>query len=551
MNYPSAAGMLTESNISPFATSLNLVKSEIFTSLDQAMAYLESYSESDGFDSFRSFLEEIQQVRGTFKILDFRVGERLCEELSETGRIVHGQDATATLGVFTQTLVFLKQYIDFVVQGGVIASSLLIPGINLVRRERGAKPLPEAYFFLVNLRPKLSQPPQESHLKHIPYRRARQLYQLGLLGLMRNTSREGALQVMLRALLCLEKSSRGKASWPLWQAAAGALESLTQESFDLLPQRLALLGALDRQIKKIQDTEGESLNEKVSDWLLKELLYIVALADADTPLIEQIQLEYQIGVGIKEVQLASARRTLAGPDSDALSSLSRALQEELQGAKDLIGLLEGADNSPENFKDLLQSLLRLADILQIANLNTVEERARRLLQALRAAGLDSMHHHIADVADSIITIEQEVRGMAKGPHLYSSQVDSVSLDEARIAILSESMSVVTLIKRAIASYAEGDGDKLHVKNISKSLHDMSGAMIFLGNDELVSLLGQLEQFVTDGILASPEKPDEQKLEAFADAVTAIEYYLDSMSGKSTGASDALKLAHESTRILNT
>ena len=39
----------------------------------------------------RAFLEEVQQLRGTFKMLNFRVGERLCEELAETGRALRNQ----------------------------------------------------------------------------------------------------------------------------------------------------------------------------------------------------------------------------------------------------------------------------------------------------------------------------------------------------------------------------------------------------------------------------------------------------------------------------
>ena len=180
------ADISTGSEVTQFSVSLNLVKAEISNALDQAASQLDVYSEQADPDSLRAFLEEIQQIRGTFKMLDFRAGERLCEELAETGRTARSQAVNeSVLNAFTQAVVFLKRYVEFVAAGNSVAPSLLIPTINVVRRVRGDKPLPEAYFFLVNLRPKLQAPAPMQESTPFPYRRARQLYQLGLLGLIR------------------------------------------------------------------------------------------------------------------------------------------------------------------------------------------------------------------------------------------------------------------------------------------------------------------------------------------------------------------------------
>jgi len=549
-NDPSMADITTGSEVSQFAASLNLVKAEIANALDQAAVQLDAYSESGSEDHLRMFLEEVQQIRGTFKILDFRAGERMCEELAETGRAVKSQSVSeSTLQAFTQAIVFLKRYVDFVASGDQVAPSLLVPTINLIRKERNEKPLPEAYFFLVNLRPKLDVPAAVAGATSFPYRRARQLYQLGLIGLMRNQGRRGPLQVMLRAVKRFEKASRGGAAWPFWHVTTAALESLSQPAYEMTPQRLALLGALDRQVRKIQDTEGKSFNEKMPDWLLKELLYLVALAEEETSDIEQVHKEFHVGVGVKEVQLADARNRLSGPDQTAMDSLSEALQEELQSVKDLIDMLERTDTSQANFDELLGSLSRIADTLQIANLADAAEQTGRLVTALKANGIEGMQAQMPAVADSIIRIEQEMRGMSQSGLEETTLVDPVSLNEAKIAVLSESMTALTMIKRAIGSYIDSNGDKLHVKNIGKSLHDVAGSMIFLERDNLSSMLLELETFVARRIIDGSAKPSEAQLEAFADSITAIEYYLDSMIGQSAGADDALKLANESLQLL--
>lgn len=549
-NVPGMAELTTGSEVSQFAASLNLVKTEIANALDQAAVQLDAYSESGSADSLRLFLEEVQQIRGTFKILDFRAGERICEELAETGRAVKAQKVSeATLEAFTQAVVFLKRYVDFVANGEQVAPSLLVPTINLIRKQRQEKPLPEAYFFLVNLRPKLSMPEAVPGAGSFPYRRARQLYQLGLIGLMRNQGRRGPLQVMLRAVKRFEAASRGGAAWPFWYVTLAALEALSQDAYEMTPQRLALLGALDRQVRKIQDTEGKAFNEKMPDWLLKELLYLVALGEADTKDIERVQNDFHVGVGVKETQLADARNRLSGPDQSALDSLSEALQEELQSVKDLIDMLERTDTSESNFEELFTSLTRIADTLQIANLNEAAEQTRRLCTALKANGPEKMQSQMPAVADSIIRIEQEMRGITQSGLEQTALVDPVSLSEAKIAVLSESMTALTMIKRAIGSYIDSNGDKLHVKNIGKSLHDVAGSLIFLEKENIAEMLHQLEHFIAKRLIENPSTPAESQLESFADAITAIEYYLDSMIGQTTGAEDALKMARESLAAL--
>ena len=544
------AELTTGSEVSQFAASLNLVKTEIANALDQAAVQLDAYSESGSNDSLRLFLEEVQQIRGTFKILDFRAGERICEELAETGRAVKAQKVNeTTLQAFTQAVVFLKRYVDFVANGDQVAPSLLVPTINLIRKQRQEKPLPEAYFFLVNLRPKLDMPEAVPGAGSFPYRRARQLYQLGLIGLMRKQGRRGPLQVMLRAVKRFESASRGGAAWPLWYVTVAALEALSQDAYEVTPQRLALLGALDRQVRKIQDTEGKAFNEKMPDWLLKELLYLVALGEADTNDIKQVQNDFHVGIGVKETQLAEARNRLSGPDQSALDSLSEALQEELQSVKDLIDMLERTDTSDSNFEELLTSLTRIADTLQVANLNEAAEQTRRLCTALKANGPEKMQSQMPAVADSIIRIEQEMRGITQSGLEQTTLVDPVSLSEAKIAVLSESMTALTMIKRAIGSYIDSNGDKLHVKNIGKSLHDVAGSLIFLEKEDIAHMLHQLEHFIAKRIIDNPGTPAESHLESFADAITAVEYYLDSMIGQTTGAEDALKMARESLAAL--
>ena len=529
-----------------FLSSLKLVKDEIVNALERATNELDIYSETNDADRLRSFLEEVQQIRGTFKMLDFRAGERLCEELAETGRLARNQAvAESTLNAFMQALVFLRRYLDFVTNSEPVSPSLLIPTINLLRLERGEKTLPEAYFFMANLRPKYQPLQPVTNLANIPYRRARQMYQLGLLGLLREQGRRGPIQVMSRAINRFEALSRGNSVWLFWYVVSGALEALAQPEFEMTQQRLILLRTLDMQVRRVQELEGNLSAEKAPDWLLKEFLYLVSLAQPETKLIKDIQELFKVNDQVKESLLAQTRAKMSGPDQTALDSLSQALQEEIQSVKDQLDLFERTDVSEQNLKDLLESLSIIEDTLTISNLEKTSALTHKLIQHLKAVGAAGIPAELTTIADQVIQIEQDMLALKHGALDSAATVDPVVLNEARITIIAESMTALTLIKRAVGSFLDSNNDKMHIKNVSKGLLDVAGAMVFLDNTDVTKMLLILEEFIRKQVIDSATPPSQSKIEAFADTISAIEYYLDTMIGQGSASSEALKLAASS------
>lgn len=534
--------------MSNLMSTLNLVRKEVDGALDQAAVRLEHYAESGTADDLKGFLGEIQQVRGTFKMLDFRAGERLCEELAETGRSLASRDNQNTLDAFSKSIMVLKRYVEMVANGQLVAPGLLLEVINDVRKSRFEKPLPGAYFFMVNLRPKLDVPPAAKPVP-IPYRRVRQLFQIGLLGVMTNKGRNGAISVMGRSVSRIEKASRGQQSWGFWYAVKAALEALNQEAFEIDLSRVLLMRSLDGQIRQLEESDGRLLSEKQPDWLLKEFLYLISLAEPETALINKAQIDFKLPSDLKEVQLAEARRKLNGPDQSAMDSLTEALQDELHGIKDLLDLAERTDGFDDNFSDLSASLSRIADTLTIVNLPDTAQRTLAIAKNL-SSNDEAFDVKMQAVADQVLRVEQDVRGLSVNADLVStSKVDPLSLLEARIAAISESQSALTVTKRAIASYVDSNGDKMHIINAGKTLLDVSGVLFFLEQEEASSLMVKIQRFVEEKIIAADTAPSDEKIEALADAISAVEYFIDSLMGQSAGAAEAIELAKESIRLL--
>ncbi|MDO6806494.1 hypothetical protein Q4595_28815, partial [Wenyingzhuangia sp. 1_MG-2023] len=69
--------------------------------------------------------------------------------------------------------------------------------------------------------------------------------------------------------------------------------------------------------------------------------------------------------------------------------------------------------------------------------------------------------------------------------------------------------------------------------------------LFLDKRPAHDVLLALNNFITYQVLAAREPIEEHKMEAFADAITAIEYFLDTLNGQTAGADEAIRLAQES------
>ena len=73
--------------------------------------------------------------------------------------------------------------------------------------------------------------------------------------------------------------------------------------------------------------------------------------------------------------------------------------------------------------------------------------------------------------------------------------------------------------------------------------------MFLDQKNVGDLMIALQGFVEKKIIDSDFAPTEDKIEALADAISAVEYFIDSLGGQSAGASEAIALAEESIQHL--
>ena len=109
----------------------------------------------------------------------------------------------------------------------------------------------------------------------------------------------------------------------------------------------------------------------------------------------------------------------------------------------------------------------------------------------------------------------------------------------------EAKSALTLAKRAITAFIESDYDKLHLANLPATLRSIWGGLRMVNDPEAAEVVARIAASIQERLLDAREAPPAQVLEALADALTSLEYYIESIGKREERNPDLLRLAESS------
>ncbi|MEJ6654511.1 MAG: ferrous iron transporter B, partial [Pseudomonas sp.] len=157
---------------------------------------------------------------------------------------------------------------------------------------------------------------------------------------------------------------------------------------------------------------------------------------------------------------------------------------------------------------------------------------------------------LEQVADAVLHAELVVNrleneGESVGAFGEDQQPGPVELKEAHIVLVEESQAGLALARRAVTAYIESDNDRMHLLNVPATLETVRGGLIFLGMTRAADIILTASRFIRESMLEGQAAPGTQQLEVLADALTSIEFYLESAERSSVGTGDVLALAEDS------
>lgn len=543
------------------ATSLDLVREELFTSMGEVEDLLQQFLEDRHNGSLlQQAIEGLHQLRGTLTLIELRGAALLLTEMIALATDIpehDGHDRNEPLSALCDGLFLLERYLQQCRHQGFERPELLLPAINQLRSHRPeTAPYSESHFYVLSaaelplgLRGAAAG---AEPLDNRTFNRLRQMYQLGLLGIIRGDGVAGSAPLMLRALERWESRLDSEAATLSWTAAA-ALEAIEMTPLQLTAPRKKLFAQLDRIIRQ-RGASQPNAGLQSHPHLLREFAYLVALADATCERCNEVKSALDLpDPGYTEIELQSAFLRLRGPGVDVMRSVAEALREEITAIKDLLDLLArnagDAEQALETLAAALERLWKTLAMLDLKPVASVIEEAAGQLSHWKANDMPLLEQ----VADAVLHAETAVnrldeKGRDVGPVSAAGPGDSsepLELKEARIVLIEESQAGLSLAKRAITAYMESGNDIMHLMNVPSTLETVRGGLIFLGMTRAGRIIHQAARFIQENMLERQSPPQAQQLEVFADALTGIEFYLESAERSALANTDVLGLAEES------
>lgn len=548
------------------ASSLSLVRTELFTTMEEAESSLEHFiAERHNGSLLQQAVENLQQVRGTLKLIELTGGELLAQEVLEQATDIPagaGAERDIQLSALSNALHVLRRYLENLDLSRQEMPELLLPAINNLRQAGGQPPLPESFFFSARLdqvRPRTASTALDGAAKESQGRRLRHMYQVGLLGFIREQNPQAGLKLMGRAMSRLDQlfanETRGRLCW----VAAAAVEAQVDGQLLARKARKQLFSRIDRELKQLL---GNSQYEAPRS-LLKELLYLVALSNSRAPLVSALRETFGLApLPFTDHLLEEEYQRLAGPGQSVMRSLSSAIREELVSVKDMLDLLERGTLQTDSLSNLHALLGKLSKTLGMVGLSSAGNALGAQLQTVASWSEERRPQppELLKLADAVLYVEGMVANLEHGerrggpaaaqPGLEAESFAQHQLYEARIVVVDEAKGGLALAKRAITAYLENAGDRMHLANVPFSLQAVRGGLWFLGQERAAALVGACAEYIQQQMLEAPQMPSEPMLETLADALSSLEYYLEAGAVlRPETQPSVLDLAAESVRAL--
>lgn len=542
--------------------SLGIVSGELDATIRLTeKSWADFIASPDDRTPLKSVANNLAQITGALQLVNIRGLDLLASELADFTRRV--QESDKDLGgpqgaAVSAGISGMERYLTWLKNNGRGQPELLIPLINDLRAFNGGQRLHEQalseFSFQGQFAPPESDSASELDLEKFAAtgRRIRQMYQLGLIRIIRDPGPVAHLVVMQRACERMYGMLRTTPAAERWLMTAAVLTGLANKQLQLTSSRTRWLSTVDRAMRALTREPEKQLEEKLSDEDRTELLYLIALMPNSNPLADLVgkqfswtdvrddhaqasERDFIYGVGqlLGEQQLEVLQKTLNALREE-LSAVSEDEAPDVLQMKALSShlgsiLLELGQVGGENLRDLLQS--RQLELQQ-----WVEKEIEVDVNSLTP---------LADalvMLDSVLQDSQVAQVVTDSP--TAENAPERAMQSARLGVIAEALAELNLAKRAITSFVEAGYDSAELDNIVSALAKVRGSLQIIQASRAVNVLQRCEQFVQGKSVEDLDK-ESTLLETLADALVSLEYYLQlSETGQNIDDS-VLDLADES------
>jgi len=546
--------------------TLNWVKSEIDETLKQARQALEVYVEApDDESQLRFCLNYIHQVYGTLQMVELYGASMLAEEMEHlTKAIVEDKVSNRedAFEVLMRGIIQLPDYLEHIQTGHDDVPVVLLPLLNDMRAARNETFLSENALFSPDMSavvPKAAAPADETDIQVLA-KKLRHQYHLGLLDWFRDRDVAGGLKRISSVLLQLRSCAEGSELARLLWTAQGILEGLQSEHLETGIAVKLLMGQVDRQIKHVIDQGEAAFNTLPPDDLVKNLLYYVAQTEAGTPVVDEIKQAFKLEQAMPDAErLEQARAELSAPNAELMDTVSGVLLDDLTQIKDSLDVFVRTDErNVDVLKEMSLKFNQMADTLGMLGLGTQRKTIQEqvaVMQSMVDGQREMDESGLMNIASAILTIETSLK--EPGNQISHSATSGKHADRMRdpefrqlmTTVLSEARNELNKVKESVNDFSQSPRNPALLEDVPEMLDRIRGSLSMLNLERAEALIDSAEDYVRHKILTGEIIPNEEELDALADAISSIEYYMESLVDSWGHPTAILDVAEERLQLL--
>lgn len=536
--------------------TLHVVARELNNELNDARAALELFGEQqDQVATLIKCREHLRQVRGALRLVEVFGAALLVEEMEQLAQylidnIAEQRHLAEGLDALMRAMVQLPTYLERVVGGGRDMALILLPLLNDLRAVRGQPLLSEGTLLLLNL----SSDKQASPVTPAPgevaltvshwARKMRTRFQLGLLGWIKGERTDQNLEILARSAEKLEQVAATQPVFQLWWVVGAVVEALRDKGMEGTASVKRLLGQADRQMKRLYEMGEQHYSQQPPLDLLNNLLYYVARASSDGPRVTAVRASFRLNELLPlDEQVEAARESLSAPSIKLMKTVAGAIKEDLARVKDALDMFVRKEGSQvAELAPQMELLKKIGDTLGVLGLGELRETVQQQTVALQ----DKMKNHVIpdeaallSMAATLIRVEDNldeqliglimpVRSDARGDAESETGDKDVEFRQVSEAVLRECIVNMARIKEAIGLALEKPGEAQALDQIPHLMRGITAGLLMLGKSRAVEISERIRAALARYARADLIPKMSEKMDRLADAIVAVEYYLETL-----------------------
>jgi len=544
-----STGPLTLASVDEAHASLQVIAREIAAELNEARVALEAFSERpEDRGALHRFAAHVHLARGALRLAEVYGGSLLAEEMEHVARYVdqhsaEGRADTDGLEALMRSMEQLPSYVERVASGGRDVPLALLPLLNDLRAVRGSALLSEGALLLLNLRSDEPARPASVHAGDREIadlaRRVRPRFQLALLGWIRGENVDANLGHLAEIANQVEVAASTQPLFQLWWVVGAVLESLRQGGMPGSVSIKRLLGHVDRELRRLQETGEQRYADAPPVELLNNLLFYVARARDGGPRVEGVRRSFHLDQMLAVEPEDESSETLSAPSVRLMKTVAAAIREDLTRVKDVLDIFvrKGAQQVDELVPQL-EMLRKISDTLGVLGLGALRDRVQGEIDSLNAIvdkRIAPDDTALLSIASALISVEdsldgQLVRLILPEPR-RGAQPSEPTDEEFRLvqdAVLRECIVNMARIKEAVTQAIAAPTEAQGLDQVPQLVRGITAGLLMLGKQRAVEVMENVGRALGTIVRPGPGALASPRLDRIADAIVAVEYYMETL-----------------------